>query len=115
MSKNRAVMITVVSLVVAMLAINAVFIKEDNPYVRRLGCVMNASILYWFGVRSSFRFLAGQLTAKQLKMHSYYHFMYFLVICLCVTGYRIANKNSVSGKEVIKVKQLPSKQLPIDT
>lgn len=92
-------MITVISLVVAMLAVNAVFIKEDNKHTRRLGCIANATILYWFGIRSSFKFLAGELTPKQFKMHSYYHFMYFLIICLCVTGYRIIVKNKKNERE----------------
>ena len=57
MSRNRAVAITVVSLVIAMLAVNAVFMQEENPYIRRFGCIGNASILYLYGVRSCFKFL----------------------------------------------------------
>lgn len=70
---------TIVTLVLTNYAIR----YYDIPNCLLLNIPLSAG-LYWWGIRSSFRFADGKITAKEFKMESYKHFcLVFAIFLLC--------------------------------
>ena len=75
----QIIMQTVLTLVVT----NYALMYYNVPHCLAFNAVLTGG-LYWWGIRPSFQFAEGTLSAKQLKMQSYKHFLLvFVIFMLC--------------------------------
>lgn len=69
-------------------ALTLVFANYAIRYYNIPYCwLMNGALsggLYWWGIRPSFKFAEGLISAREFKMHSYKHFtLVFVIFMLC--------------------------------